>query len=208
MRAVLLGQGRFADECFAYVNDDEVVLRSSERLTEIPPCDVLLSVMYPYILPASVVLAQPSYNLHNARLPYHRGWNALTHEILRGERWHTVTIHEMSAECDRGDIVYEGTVPILESDSALSLYERCVPVAVRLFRDLLAALRKGERITAFHRPGEGVWHERDMSSLKRVPSLDTATLDRYARAFHFPPHEPAYIEHEGRRTYLVPGGTE
>lgn len=208
MRVCFLGRGPIAEACRPLLSDDEVVYESSERITEPVDCDYLLSVMYPFILPADIISAQPSYNLHNAKLPDYKGWNAITYEILQDKKEHTTTIHRMSEGCDEGGICFEQTTPIQADDTALSLYERTIPAAVDVFAKLLFCLRRGKLPQEREHSG-GQWYDRDLSAVKDVTHpFYPERIDRYARALHFPPHEPAFVRHEGRKVYLIPGGTE
>jgi methionyl-tRNA formyltransferase len=45
----------------------------------------------------------------------------------------------------------------------------------------------------------------EFMALKRIPeSADARTVDRYARAFWYPPYDCAYIERDGVRMEVVP----
>ena len=171
--------------------------------------ECLISVQYPWILPKPVLdaVGGRALNLHNARLPDYRGHNALTHIILADDAEHTVTLHWMSPVVDRGEHCLEATVRIAPDETALSLWTKSLDAAVGLFD---TALERYEQLRgATPRPilGEGHFYSKtSLLDLKCIPDgADLATIDRYARAFHFPPHEPAYFEHvDGRRTYVVP----
>jgi methionyl-tRNA formyltransferase len=171
--------------------------------------DLLISVQYPWILSGDLLdrVSRRALNLHNARLPDYRGHNSMTHVILNGDTEHTVTLHWMAPVVDRGEHCLEGTIPIAPDETALSLWEKSRVVAVRLFARLLDEFEL--LVAQPRRPIEGVsryYHRDSWRALKRLlDDADLATIDRYARAFHFPPHEPAYFEHpDGRRTYVVP----
>ena len=169
--------------------------------------DTLISVQYPFILPAAVLEAVngQAFNLHNAKLPDYRGHNALSHEILNGERRHTATIHWMQPRVDTGFVAFEETVEIAPDETAWSLYQKAVPACCALFARLVAALAGDAELPRIEIAGDGPFYSREIASFKRI--ADPASLeeiDRKARAFHFPPHEPAYLERDGRRLYVVP----
>jgi hypothetical protein len=58
--------------------------------------------------------------------------------------------------------------------------------------------------------GEGRYYGKYHIKLdKHVPSdSDIDTLYRYARAFYFPPHEPAYLMSGSNKMYLTPNWIE
>jgi methionyl-tRNA formyltransferase len=171
--------------------------------------DTLVSVQYPFILPATVLEAVGSqaFNLHNARLPDYRGHNALSHEILNGERHHSATLHWMQPRVDTGDIAFEDSVAIAPDETAWSLYQKAVPLCGAVFGRFVAALAGDAAIPRVRGAdaAAGRFYSRSIADLKRITdATDLDGIDRKARAFHFPPHEPAFLERDGRRLYVVP----
>ncbi len=170
--------------------------------------DALISVQYGWILPEAVLRAVggSAFNLHNAKLPDHRGHNAMSHVILDGDASHTVTLHWMQARVDTGFVAFEASIPVAADETAVSLHRRSTPTAAGLFERWLDAWRGGQALPRTPIPAGGRFHRRDsIAALKRIPDgADLETIDRIARAFHFPPHEPAYFELNGRRLHVVP----
>lgn len=199
-----------------------VVTRSSEREVLDRDVDYLISVYYPHVLGAEL-LAHPNVaplNLHQAELPRYRGRNVFSHAIMnaRGDdHWrYGTTLHVMAPEVGAGDIVARRFVPIEESDTARTLYDRVSGASVALFREHLTTLRDG----AVHRVGtpqsayNGERYRYTAESLadekaipvERLAAEDEATqLAVYdkIRALDFPPFEPAYTELAGGRLYLT-----
>jgi methionyl-tRNA formyltransferase len=169
----------------------------------------LVSVQYPWILPTEVIEAVGgrAFNLHNARLPDYRGYNSLTHEILNGESVHTVTLHWMQPQVDTGYVAYSAITQIDQTDTAKSLHQRSIPLARCVFDRLLDALASGDSIPRVEIPPGGHFYRRVEIEQHRSLSapFDADEIARHARAFHFPPHEPAYVvDSNGRKTYLIP----
>ena len=51
----------------------------------------------------------------------------------------------------------------------------------------------------------GTFFSKDISGLKKIPDGATPDLiDRWSRAFWFPPHEPAYIGFSSKKLYVLP----
>jgi methionyl-tRNA formyltransferase len=107
--------------------------------------DILLNVHSLYVVHPDV-LAAPRvgcFNLHPGPLPRYAGLNSVSWAIYHGESSHGVTVHRMEAGIDTGDIAYQSLFPILESDSALSLYSRCIREGVSLLERLLVDALSG-----------------------------------------------------------------
>jgi len=199
-----------------------VVPRSSEREVLDYEVDYIISVYYPSILDAEL-LDHPNVaplNLHQAELPRYRGNNVFSHAIMNArddDHWrYGTTLHVMAPEVDAGDIVARRFVPIEESDTARTLYDRVSDASVELFREQLTTLRDG----AVHRVatpqsaynGERYFYtEESLDGEKEIPAERLAADDEATqlavydkiRALDFPPLEPAYTELAGRRLYLT-----
>ena len=170
--------------------------------------DYLLSIQYPWILPSNILrrVSDRVLNLHNAKLPDYRGHNSISHEILNEERIHISTLHWVAEEVDRGRIVKTREISIQSDDTAYSLWVRSVESALYLletwFADLSCGLGfpSGVPVTS-----GGRYYRKEIAQNKQIPDAATpGIIDRWARAFWFPPHEPAYIRHEQRKLYVLP----
>ncbi len=99
---------------------------------------VIYSFSYRYLIPASVLELAPlgAYNLHPSLLPAYRGRAPVNWMLVNGEREAGVTLHHMVARADAGDIVGQRAVAIDDSDNALTLYRKLVPLGVELIDEL------------------------------------------------------------------------
>ena len=176
--------------------------------------DLLISVQHPWILPAVVIEAAPrgAFNLHNARLPDYRGHGSISHAILNGDRTYATTIHWMAPEVDRGPIVCEREVQVGPRETAFSLYGKTLEASARNFRDFLSLLLRPQGPPRIPMREGGRFYGKDsLAPLKLIADpADPVEVDRKSRAFHFPPHEPAYIVAGGAKHYVTPanGGGE
>jgi methionyl-tRNA formyltransferase len=102
--------------------------------------DILLNVHSLYIIHKDVLEAPclGAFNLHPGPLPRYAGVNAVSWAIYRGERTHGVTIHKMVPEIDAGPIVFQECFSIDPTDSALSVWIKCIRIGVQLMVKLLA----------------------------------------------------------------------
>jgi methionyl-tRNA formyltransferase len=114
--------------------------------------------------------------------------------IINGEREGGVTLHHMVARADAGDIVGQRAVAIDDDDTALSLYEKIVPLGAELVREFHPLIvqgrapRRGQELSAGsyygrRRPEDGriewKWPAR------RIHNLVRAVTHPYPGAFGF-----------------------
>ena len=167
----------------------------------------ILSIQYPWILSKEVIekMRGRILNLHNAKLPEYRGHNSLSHEILNNETYHTTSLHWIDAEVDRGRLVNSTTIPINLTDTAFDLWKKSSKSAEELIRAWFVGLKDEQTLPAGKSIAcGGQYYSKDLEPYKCVPvNASPSDIDRWARAFHFPPHEPAYIEYGGNRVYLL-----
>lgn len=170
--------------------------------------DYILSIQYPWILPKEILLAVSGrvLNMHNARLPDYRGYNTISHEILNNERMHTSTLHWVSEEVDMGKIVKTRNLEIQSEDTAYSLWSRSIDSSLCLLDDWFKELSQGSGFPC----GEAIktggrYYSKNINNYKRIPeSASLDIIDKWARAFWFPPNEPAYLQFEEKKLYILP----
>jgi len=199
-----------------------VVTRASERDLLEYDVDYIISVYYPDVLDATL-RDHPNVaplNLHQAELPRYRGSNVFAHAIMNAredDHWrYGTTLHVMAPDVAAGDVVARQFVPIEESDTARTLYDRVCDASVELLREQLTTLRDGavHRVATPQSAYDGERYRYTDESLegeKEIPADRLAADDEATqlavydkiRALDFPPFEPAYAELAGRRLYLT-----
>jgi methionyl-tRNA formyltransferase len=99
---------------------------------------VIYSFAYRHLIPESVLELAPlgAFNLHPSLLPAYRGRAPVNWVLVNGECETGVTLHHMVARADAGDIVGHRAVAIDDSDNALSLYRKLVPLGVELIAEM------------------------------------------------------------------------
>jgi len=170
--------------------------------------DYVLSIQYPWILSSNILKQMGGYflNFHNAKLPEYRGHNSISHEIINGETVHTSTLHWMGEEVDRGRIVRTREIDIRSDDTAYSLWSRSVDSALELLGEWFEILRQ-ECTFPIGIPVEvgGFYYKKNIRPFKQIPPQSSLEqIDKWSRAFWFPPHEPAFFQQGIRKLYVLP----
>lgn len=191
----------------AFVDNTE---RNEERLLAAVRehgVDTIVCMQHSWIL-SGEVLAAVNYNalnFHNAKLPAYRGYNAVNHAVLNRDERFTCTLHWMTEEVDRGEIALEAAFDITHEDTALSLYAKSHVASLRLFDRLLSYLRGPGPVPRRPMEAGGRFYSRkSIEPLREIKDLSGDEADLKARAFFFPPFEPAYLRRGERKLYVLP----
>ncbi len=117
--------------------DDGADSASATGIGALKPA-VIYSFYYRHLIPESVLAVAPlgAFNLHGSLLPAYRGRAPVNWMLVNGEREAGVTLHQMVARADAGDIVGQRAVAIDDSDTALTLYRKLVPLGVELITEM------------------------------------------------------------------------
>jgi methionyl-tRNA formyltransferase len=114
-------------------------------IKELAP-DIIFSFYYRNMI-SSEILGIPrlgAVNLHGSLLPKYRGRCPVNWALVNGEKETGVTLHYMVDKPDAGDIIAQGKIPILFTDTAYSLHKKMEQEAV-LVLDKTWQLIKEER---------------------------------------------------------------
>ncbi|NOV03260.1 methionyl-tRNA formyltransferase [Paenibacillus sp. LMG 31457] len=121
---------------------------SVELLRELKP-DLIVTAAYGQILPKAV-LDLPKHgciNIHASLLPKYRGGAPIHHAVIRGEATTGVTIMYMAVGLDTGDMIASVELPIEDTDTTGTLFEKLSIAGSELLKRILPDLLAG-RITA------------------------------------------------------------
>lgn len=117
---------------------------SRQELASLEP-DVMVVAAYGLILPQPV-LDIPHYgclNIHASLLPRWRGAAPIQRAIAAGDEETGITIMQMDAGLDTGDMVLKRTTPIDDRDTGGSLHDRLAILGGEAIVDALARLASG-----------------------------------------------------------------
>lgn len=114
---------------------------SVERLRSVAP-EIMVIVGYGQILPQSILDIAPRgiLNVHASLLPQYRGAAPIQWAIANGETSTGVTIMQIDAGLDTGDILRQAETPIGPDETAPQLSPRLAEMGAALLVDTLAQL--------------------------------------------------------------------
>lgn len=168
-----------------------------DRLASLEP-DVLIVAAYGLILPQSV-LDVPRWggiNIHASLLPRWRGAAPIQRAILNGDGVTGITIMQMAAGLDTGDILLQRDTPIGPRETAGELHDRLARIGADALLDALGLLREG-RLQA--RPQDDRLATYAAKLEKREAEIDwsrdAVEIERQVRAFN--PWPVAQTHHQG-----------
>lgn len=108
--------------------------------------DIIIVAAYGRILP-DALLALPEFgaiNVHGSLLPKYRGAAPVQWAIINGEKETGVTIMQIDAGLDTGDIMLYDSLPITDTDTSSSLSVKMAVLGSRLLIKTLAMLREDQ----------------------------------------------------------------
>lgn len=115
----------------------------------LPSFDVLASVNYLFLLPREIYsrAGTLAFNIHGSLLPKYMGRTPNTWAIIHDESVTGITVHEITEECDSGDILYQERLKITNVDTGGTLLQKMskrYPVILeKVFKDIqLRRVRK------------------------------------------------------------------
>ncbi|WNR46575.1 methionyl-tRNA formyltransferase [Paenibacillus roseipurpureus] len=117
---------------------------SVEQIRQLAP-DLIVTAAYGQILPKSV-LDLPKFgciNIHASLLPKYRGGAPIHHAVMRGEAETGVTIMYMAVGLDTGDMISHVALPIEDTDTTGTLFEKLSIAGADLLKRTLPDLLAG-----------------------------------------------------------------
>lgn len=195
------------------VLDESVVYADIEALTagrptqlDIAGVDLVISFLYwNKIQPSLIGLPKLGcFNFHPGPLPEFRGRRGYNFAILEGHTEYGGTVHWMDSRCDTGHIVEVRRFPMAPDETALSLEHKTMGCLSAMFRDFITRIERGDPIASIPQgPGKSATKQ-EMLDAMIVRSTDSPeVVARKVRAFWYPPHTGALVEHGGRTYTLV-----
>ena len=159
--------------------------RMAQAALQAAKADAMVVAAYGLILP-QWVLDVPRHgclNIHASLLPRWRGAAPIHRAIEAGDAHTGITLMQMDAGLDTGDMLAAHTEAILAHDTTASLHDRLAVAGGAL---MVQALKNLEGLQRTPQPAQGVTYAHKIE--KHEAALDwsqaASTLDRRIRAFH------------------------
>ncbi|MBT8083802.1 MAG: hypothetical protein KJN72_01155 [Woeseia sp.] len=159
--------------------------------------DILINVHLLHIIHPAVIAAPRlgCFNLHPGPLPEMAGLNVPSWAVFRRNKSHSVTLHWMAAGIDTGPIVYAENFEIDDTDTGLSVMNKCVVHGIPLIDRLLDAVCESiDSVPAI----EQDLSNRELFMAAKIPndgrldwSASAREIDAFVRAADYGPfHSP------------------
>nr|WP_206419772.1 methionyl-tRNA formyltransferase [Minwuia thermotolerans] len=162
--------------------------------------DVAVVAAYGLILPQAILDAPRlgCFNIHASLLPRWRGAAPIHRAVMAGDEKTGVTIMQMDAGLDTGDMALKAETAIGPRDTTQSLHDRLGEMGAALIVDALRRLIEGT-LELTPQPEDGVTYAGKID--KAEAHIDwtrpVAEIDRLIRGLA--PFPGAWFEHEGER---------
>lgn len=171
-------------------------LRTAEAQAELAAlhADVMVVVAYGLILPQAVLDAPRlgCLNVHGSILPRWRGAAPIQRAIWAGDRESGVTIMQMNAGLDTGDMLHKVYTPISPLETSASLYAKLAELAPPALLEVLDNLESGKYAPEKQDESLANYAEKlSKDEAKLDWQLSAAQLERNIRAFN--PAPVAYL---------------
>ncbi len=183
---------------------------TQSQLKDTGPVDFVISYMYRNLV-VSQVLAMAkiaAVNFHAAPLPELGGFACYNRAVLEQLEAFGVSCHYMDGGFDTGDLCMVRRYAIEHScETAVSVERRAQLEMIQLFIDFCKLAESGQKLprSPQNLSLREYIKESQLDEMKRIPAdADADTIDRYARAFWYPPYSGAYLMHNDVRVEVFP----
>ena len=154
--------------------------------------DAMVVVAYGLIIPQAMLdLAERpgrhgAFNIHGSLLPRWRGAAPIQRAIAAGDERTGITIMQMDAGLDTGDMVMSEAIDIRPDETSSSLHDRLAELGARLMVNCLAKLDAQEDVTRTPQSEEGMCYAEKIQKIEAEIdwSLRPVSIDRLIRAFN------------------------
>ncbi len=166
-------------------------------------CDYFVVVAYGRILPLELleIPKKQSINIHGSILPKYRWASPIQSALLSGERETGVTIMEMSAGMDEGNILKIRTIPIDQSETSQTLFEKFAKISGPTLIQTLRELETGG-ITALPQNDEEATYCKKIEKEEGLIDWSKSAEEIYHMWQAYTPWPGIYTIYEGKRLLL------
>jgi len=183
--------------------------RETQMQLEALNLDVLVVVAYGLILPKAV-LDIPRYgciNVHASLLPRWRGAAPIERAILAGDEKTGITIMQMDAGLDTGDMLLSIATPIKKDDNSASLTARLTGIGQKALLNVLQQIQS-ETLSPCAQDDELSTYaaKLDKEEALIIWNRHAKEIQQQINAFY--PRSPAYCFYKGQRLRIIMASTQ
>ena len=162
--------------------------------------DIYIVAAFGQIL-SQEVLDIPHYgclNIHASLLPKYRGASPIQHAIIDGEEKTGVTIMQMDAGIDTGDMLYKKEILIQPTDNYESLHDKLTALGGQAIVETLTLLEQGKLMPEKQREEQSCYAPLIDKAMGEIDFSQTATvIDRKIRGMT--PWPSAFTNYHGKQ---------
>ena len=172
--------------------------------------DLVISYMYRSLVTIETINSAKvaALNFHPAPLPYFGGWAFYNVAIIENVSSYGPTCHYMDKGFDTGPILKVDTFDInANQETAVSLERKTQIRMLKLFLDITKLVEQDAKLPMEYQKKSEMryFNKKEFENLKKIPFDSGAEkIDRYARAFWYPPYVGAYIQLDSAKIEIVP----
>ena len=164
------------------------------------PADVYVVAAFGQILSQEILDMPPlgCLNIHASLLPKYRGASPIQHAILEGEEKTGITVMQMDAGLDTGDMLYKKEIPVEPEDNYQTLHDKLMALGGQAIVEALALLEQGKLTPEKQGEGSGCYASLIGKDMGRIDfSQPAAVIDRKIRALT--PWPSAFTDYRGKQ---------
>lgn len=177
-------------------------IKTPEAIAELSKyeADVYIVAAFGQIL-SQEILDMPRFgclNIHASLLPKYRGASPIQHVIIDGERETGVTIMQMNAGLDTGDMLYTKRIPIEGDDTYETLHDKLMVLGGQAIVEALPLLEAGTLVPTPQEDSLSCYAPLIEKQMGKIDFAESAeVLDRLIRGVT--PWPSAYTSYKGKQ---------
>ncbi len=177
-------------------------IKTQEAIQELKQyeADVYVVAAFGQIL-SQEILDMPRYgslNIHASLLPKYRGASPIQHVIINGEQETGITIMQMDAGIDTGDMLYKKTIAIEDTDTYETLHDKLMVLGGEAIVEALTLLEDGELVPEKQDDSLSSHASLISKEMGRVDfTMEACAIERLIRGLN--PWPSAYTAYKGKQ---------
>ncbi len=179
-----------------------VKIKTAEAVAELKKyeADIYVVAAFGQIL-SQEILDIPKFgclNIHASLLPKYRGASPIQHVIIDGEEETGVTIMQMDAGLDTGDMLYKKTITIKDDDTFETLHDKLMVLGGEAIIEALPLLQEGKLMPEKQNSEDSCYASLISKHMGKIDfEKDAFTIDRLIRGMN--PWPSAYTYYKGKQ---------